>query len=246
MRSLMKRWARAAGYRVERWRPANRFSAMSDALELLRLRGFQPRVIIDGGANIGEWAEMALDIFPGAAIHLVEPQPACRPQLERLAHNREAATVHAVALSQPGRTSLAFTGGAAGGGTGVHVLTARETEVELDAAATTLDELFAARISRADRPLLKLDLEGHELDALRGAVAVFKAVEVIVIEARLYDINNNGLPVFRDLFQLLDRAGFELYDVASIGWRRRDMRMHMLDAVFVRADSALAADRSWL
>jgi FkbM family methyltransferase len=246
MRDLLKRWARAAGYRLERWRPANRFGAMSDALELLRLRDFQPRVIIDGGANVGEWTEMALRIFPGAAVHLVEPQPACRPRLEKLARTREGLTVHAVALSQPGRTRLAFTGGVAEGGTGVHVLTAAESNVELECPSTTLDELFVARISRADRPLLKLDLEGHELDALRGADAVLAAVEVIVIEARLYDINHNGLPVFRDVFQFLADRGFELYDVASTGWRRRDMRMHMLDAVFVRTGSALAADQSWL
>jgi FkbM family methyltransferase len=246
MRSLVKRWARAAGYRVERWRPANRFNAMSETLELLQLRAFQPRVIIDAGANVGQWTEMALRVFPGSAVHMIEPQPACRPSLERLAAARDAVTLHPVALSRPGQTRLAFTGGVAEGGTGVHVMIAGESDLELECPATTLDELFAARVSRADRPLLKLDLEGHEVEALRGAGALLDAVEAIVIEAQLYDINNNGLPVFRDVFQLLADRGFELYDLASTGWRRRDMRMHMLDAVFVRSDSPLCADRSWL
>jgi len=41
-----------------------------------------------------------------------------------------------------------------------------------------------------------------------------------------------------------DDVGFELYDLASIGWRQRDMRMHMLDPVFVRSDSPLCTDRA--
>ena len=52
--------------------------------------------------------------------------------------------------------------------------------------------------------------------------------------------------MFRDVFGFLADHGFELYDLASTGWRRRDMRMHMMDPVFARADSPLCADRSWL
>ena len=245
MKPLLKRLARQAGYRIERWRPANRFDAMVDALELLRLRDCRPRVIIDAGANVGAWTKMALRVFPGAAVHLVEPQPACRPALERLARARDSETFHPIALSEPGRTRLSLTGGAAYGGTGVHVMTAGESGVELECPATTLDALFATRVTRADRPLLKLDLEGHELDALRGARTLLDALEVIVVEAQLYDINCSGvIPTFHDVYEFLIGRDFELYDLASVGWRRRDMRMHMMDPVFARSDSPLCTDRA--
>ena len=97
-----------------------------------------------------------------------------------------------------------------------------------------------------DRALLKLDLEGHELPALRGATALLQAVEVVVIEAQVYDVNPNGLPIFRDVFELLCKHDFELYDFASLRGRPRDLRLCMPDAVSARADSAVAADRSWL
>jgi FkbM family methyltransferase len=245
MRQLAKDLFRKAGFRLERWRPSNRFDAMADALELLKRQDFHPRVIIDGGANAGNWTRMALHVFPDAAVHLIEPQPACRPALERLARTHAAMTLHPVALSEPGRTRLSFTGGTADGGTGVHVMIAGETDVELECLATTLDGLFATRIERADRPLLKLDVEGHELDALRGARALLDAIEVIIVEVQLYDINDSGvIPVFRDVYDFLAGRGFELYDLASIGWRQRDMRMHMLDPVFVRSDSPLCTDRA--
>ncbi|OFV92013.1 MAG: hypothetical protein A3G76_03315 [Acidobacteria bacterium RIFCSPLOWO2_12_FULL_65_11] len=247
MKKLVQRAFRQVGYRVERWRPASRFNAMDETLELLHGRGFDPRVILDGGANCGQWAQMALDVFPEACVHLIEPQPSCRRALEQLAASRPTARLHALALSEPGRDRLSLTGGVAYAGTGVHVMTPTETEVELECRATTLDELFATIVSRADRPLLKLDLEGHELAALRGATRLLDAVEVAIVEAQLYDINQSGVtPVFRDVYDLLAHRGFDLYDIASTGWRRRDMRMHMLDPVFVRTDSPLYADRSWL
>ena len=245
MRQLVKDLFRRAGYRLERWRPANRFAAMGDVLEQLRRSLFRPAVIIDGGANVGDWTRMALPVFPDATVHLIEPQPACRPALERLARTHASVTFHPIALSEPGRTRLQFTGGTAHGGSGVHVMIAGETGVELECPATTLDDLFAAHTCRADRPLLKLDLEGHELEALRGARALLDAIEVIIVEVQVYDINHSGvIPVFRDVYDFLTGRGFELYDLASIGWRRRDMRMHMMDPVFVRADSPVHLDRS--
>jgi len=247
MKDLVKRLCRRAGYRVERWRPANRFNAMADTLELLRLRGFQPGVVIDAGANVGNWTRMALEVFPEAAVHLVAPQPACQPALERLARTSSSLTVHPVALTEPGEPRLAFAGGASYGGTGVYVTPPDGHDVEFECRATTLDELFGGRLDRADRPLLKLDLEGHELSALRGGRTLLEAVEILVVEVQMYDINDNGLfPVFRDVFTFLGDHGFELYDVACMGWRHRDMRMCMMDAVFARTGSPLTLDHSCL
>jgi FkbM family methyltransferase len=247
MKKVIQRACRQIGYRVEQWRPASRFNAMDETLELLHRRGFEPRVVLDGGANVGQWARMALAVFPESRIHLIEPQPSCRRSLDRLAASWPAARVHPVALSEPGRHRLSFTGGAEHGGTGVHVLIPTETDVELECSATTLDELFAATVSRADRPLLKLDLEGHELAALRGATRLLDAIEIAIVEVQLYDINDSGvIPIFRDIYDFLAHRGFDLYDIASTGWRPRDMRLHMFDPVFVRTDSPLYADHSWL
>ena len=42
-----------------RLRPANRFQAMDEMVLLLRGFGFNPRVIIDAGANVGAWTRIA-------------------------------------------------------------------------------------------------------------------------------------------------------------------------------------------
>jgi hypothetical protein len=70
-------------------------------------------------------------------------------------------------------------------------------------------------------------------------------VEVVLLEAQLFEINDNGRPLFSELAVLLSDAGFDLYDFATLTGRRRDGRLRMVDALFVRRDSSLLADRSW-
>jgi hypothetical protein len=78
------------GYSLHRW-PTNRFDGMQDALLLLRRSGYSPGVIIDAGANVGNWTRMAHSVFHDATIHLVEPQPACRGALDDLFVRRDGA-----------------------------------------------------------------------------------------------------------------------------------------------------------
>lgn len=251
VRCRLKQWVRLAfakaGYRVTRLRPANRFQAADEALILMRNLGYSPRVIVDAGANVGDWTRMARSIFPKAHFHLIEPQPACVKPLKRLLHSAEGLTYHAVALTKPGTSRVRMIGGGdAGGGTGAWIARPGERALgEVECPATTLDALLADRVTRKDRALLKLDLEGHEIAALTGGERVLISVEVVLTELQFYEINNNGFPVFSDMIRFLGDRGFELYDFASLSQRPRDMRLRMGDVVFVRKDSPLVADRSW-
>jgi hypothetical protein len=93
--------------------------------------------------------------------------------------------------------------------------------------------------------LLKLDLEGHEIAALRGAERLLDAVEVVIAEFQLYELGGNGLPVFGDLLRFLEERGYALFDVACLSGRPRDRRLRMGDAVFVRSGTPLLADGAW-
>jgi FkbM family methyltransferase len=234
------------GYSLHRW-PVNRFDGMQDALLLLRRSGYSPGVIIDAGANVGNWTRMARSVFHDATIHLVEPQPACRGALDDLSRRTPGLMVHPVALTEPGIHRVRMVGGGETGvGTGARV--ARPGEREPDAVqcpAITLDALLADRVVREDRALLKLDLEGHELTALQGARRLLDVIEVLLTEVQFFDINDDGFPVFADVVGFLRTRGFEPYDFACLLQRPRDVRLRMGDVLFVRRDSALLADRSW-
>ena len=235
----------AFGLRVMRARPANRFDAMCDSLRMIARAGFEPTIVIDAGANVGQWARKASDAFPGVPLHLIEPQAPCQAELRAFASTRGSVEIHQTAVTRPGRASVRMAGATAGS-TGAHVLgDAEHAENEDSLPATTLDLLFANRVGDLDRVLLKLDLEGHEADALAGATMLLSRVEVLVTETQVYEIERNGHPTFADLMRMLGERGFLFYDVAALASRLRDGRLRMGDVIFVRSGSALTSDNRW-
>jgi FkbM family methyltransferase len=188
---------------------------------------------------------MASAAFADAPLHLIEPQAACRAALDAFAARRGATEIHDTFLTKRGVSRVQVVG-AGSGSTGAHVIdtsTGRTDGQSMPAA--TLNKVFAHRLRDTDRVLLKLDVEGHELDVLDGASEVLPHVEVIVSEVSFFDIEHAGHPAFTDFVTALAGAGFTLYDIAALASRRRDGRLRMGDAVFVRSTSPLMADDSW-
>jgi FkbM family methyltransferase len=247
MKNVVKRALRQFGIRVSR-SPGNRFEVIGDTLAAMRGRGFEPRIVIDGGANCGQFFSLARPIFPDAVFHLIEPQPVCTAALRTLAKQDGGdVVVHETALTKPGVQRVRMVGGGDdGGGVGNWVANADDhAPGEFEAQATTLDSLLDEGISIGDRGLLKLDLEHHELPALEGATALLAKVEAILIEVTFFDINDWGATLFPEVVDFLGGRGFVLYDFASLASRARDGRLRMGDAMFVRNGTPLVGDNAW-
>jgi len=237
-----RRVCAAAGFAVTRL-PRNRFDAMSDVLRRLAREGFAPTAIVDVGANVGQWSTAASAVYPDVPLHLIEAQSECRPALDAFARARGSAELHSAIVTSPGVSHVRVVGA---GTTGAHVV--RDASGRSDGQSmpsTTIDALLAHRFRETDRVLLKLDVEGHELEVLAGAEAVLPHVEVVVSEVLFYDVEHTGDPTFVDFAARLAACGFVLYDFAALASRPRDGRLRMGDALFVRRGSRLEADNRW-
>ena len=93
VKALGKKLLERAGFVVHRV-PANRFEAMETTLRQLRQGGYRPRVVIDCGANRGQWFGIASSVFPESEFHLIEPQQECWASLEAAAARRGRTHVH--------------------------------------------------------------------------------------------------------------------------------------------------------
>ncbi len=234
---LIKKLMALTPYRVSRHRE-NRFDATHSCLWHFRELGYQPRLVIDGGAYLGTFADAAQRAFPAAEIHLVEPQPAARAPLEAMARQR-GWTFHACALDdRAGSLRLACE---ATPNTGAHVTFAEEDAT--DVPASTVDTLFGAHLRADSRALLKLDLQGHELRALRGAVASLPSIELVLVEVSFF--RQYLEPSIPELVNFFDEQGFDLFDVVGLSGRTRDGRLRQGDFVFVRRGTVLSADTAW-
>ena len=115
--------------------------------------------------------------------------------------------------------------------------------VDSHCGARTLDALFGHTLTPAHRPLLKMDLQGYELEALHGGVTVLRSVEVILAEVSFYSRAHAARLL--EMMVFLDAQGFALHDIAALAGRARDNRLRQGDFLFVRRDSPLAADERW-
>jgi FkbM family methyltransferase len=101
----------------------------------------------------------------------------------------------------------------------------RVTEVEV----TTIDEALSF-LNHID--ILKLDLQGFELEALRGASTSLSGVDVILTEVQFTELYD-GSAVFCDIVDYLERQSFHLHDLFALS-RGPSGRLECGDAIFMR------------
>lgn len=245
LKTVIKNLLKYTPYRITRKMALNRFQALDICMNLLRSFGFAPNIIIDGGAHLGQFALEAVRIFVDAQVYLIEPQPACLPYLKRISDRRRFTLYPYFIASEieadKGTILLAVDDVPT---TGAHRVEESDSKGKVvEVPATTLDRLFAETLSATDRVLLKLDLQGGELSALRGADSLLEAIEVILTEVSFFAQADE--PLISRLINFLDQHGFDLFDIASISARRRDNRAREGDLVFVKRGSPLLSDTGW-
>lgn len=90
-----------------------------------------------------------------------------------------------------------------------------------------------ARDVEASRTLVKLDVQGHELSALRGAEHVLSHVRMVEVELSVVALYE-GQSMMLEVMQYLDAHGFELADLEPIGRDRHTGQFMQFDGIFVR------------
>lgn len=243
MKRIVKRALARTPYRLVRRTRLNRFQAVDETLASLAERGYRPDAVIDAGAYTGGFAQSALRTFPGTFVHAFEPQPGCQRALTSLrASSAGRLEIYPVALCGPENDggSLLLSTAIEASSTGAHVVDEGKGSA---VPCQTLDTALGKHLASLAGGLLKLDLQGYELHALRGASAVLRQTNVILTEVSFYAQAYE--PKISALIAYLAERGFELHDIASIYARPRDDRPRQGDFIFVREGSALAMDTAW-
>jgi FkbM family methyltransferase len=243
VKSIVKAVLRKTPYRIIRDRGLNRFNAIDEQLLQLKRKGYEPSVVIDGGAHLGSFSMLARKLWPEATFHLIEPQESCIGHLRTLCDaNRFVLHPGALVDAENGRRGTVRFTAIEAPNTGAQVIFDSMTSEHrvTEVPAITLDDLFAGKLQKSERTFLKLDLQGSELAALKGGTVTLASIEVIIAEVSVW-----FSPSAVDIMCYLRDEHFEWYDVAALNGRTRDNRLCQGDFVFVRADSSLVADRSW-
>jgi FkbM family methyltransferase len=213
-----------------------RFPTLQGLLEHLKNNGFAPSAIVDVGAYVGDWSRTAAGVFPSAPLLMIDANPKNEEALQNAQREIGARSNYLVTLLGPeAKPSVRFYTL----GTGSSVLPELTTYArgETTLPMNTLDSVAGA-IARQAPILLKLDVQGFELEVLGGGESVLKQAEVVLLEAALLPYNE-GAPLFQEVVRFMAEAGFAVYDFCGQSRRETDWALLQTDVVFARNDSPL-------
>ena len=196
-------------------------------------------LVLDVGANVGQYAMRLRSNGYRARIVSFEPYAQAFAQLERTAARDPLWDAHRLALSDDeGEAELNVSGNSFS--SSLLPLTERHLETAPGSAYVAAETVPTARLESlwpqivgSARPWLKIDVQGFELQVLRGAGELIRQARVIQVELSLEPLYD-GAVTWKTVVEWLGDRGFDLAAVEP-GFEDPDSgRMLQFDGVFVR------------
>lgn len=206
------------------------FLAMVHKIKKLVDCGFYPKQVMDVGASKGEWTKSILSIYPNSKFLMVEANNFFEPLLKEIDQTYEIAMIS----DKISPNAEFYIGNGDSAGSSMHRENSHHPFHKIIRPSHTIDELAQKHAWTPE--ILKIDIQGSEFQALRGAAKVLKTATIVFIEAPIHNFNQ-GAASFRQISALLARAGFELYDM--FGFNHVNYYMIQFDAVYVKRSSSL-------
>jgi len=199
----------------------------------------EPRTVLDIGANRGQFALVARHRFPDAALLCFEPLPEPRERLERTVGGNGHVRVFPYALGDRSGSTLFRVSTEDDSSSLLPTTEAQRamfpgsaTAYEIDIEIRRLDDLIEPT-SLARPILVKIDVQGTELDVLRGSGALRDVVDDLLIECSFIELYE-GQPLVGEVIAFLSEWGMQVGGVHNVV-STPDGRCAQADLHFTRA-----------
>ena len=201
----------------------------------LQSKGFEPGSIIDIGAYEGNWTRMARRVFADVPVLMVEAQEAKRPFLDSVVSDLPGVTYAQTLLGRSAGQEVAFFEMETGSSMFEERSNAKRTARKLK--TNTIDALAEG----LPGPIfLKADVQGAELEVLRGGTETLKRCEVIQLEVAVASYNE-GAPDMLEVLGFLAEREFAPFDIGGLV-RPNGIDLVQMDFLFARRGSGLRTD----
>ena len=189
---------------------------------LQRLSGTTPRLAVDIGGNVGHYTAELRRNNPGLEIHVFEPSAVNIGRLRARFSTDPLITLVPVAVSDRSGSASLF---ADESGSGLGSLTKRRLDhfrIAFDAEETVktirFEDYWNSRLQGRPLDLAKLDIEGHELTALRGFGKALQVTRALQFEFGGCNIDTRTY--FQDFWYFFQEQRFDLYRITPFGAER--------------------------
>jgi len=210
---------------------------LRECLETIKKCGFDPKKILDIGANVGDWTAQASTVFPDAEYVLINPY---RHGVSVGRCARGGGLTYIVEILAECDKEVDWYGTGSVGDSIYREVSAHWAHVEPEKRqATSLDTLkhkYPEVFNDAQFDLIKIDTQGSEIPILKGGKNLIKNTSFILLEMPFFGVFNGGIPNFLEHIKFMDDNGFIPYNIVEIHqscWAMRNALIQ-IDIMFIK------------
>lgn len=207
--------------------------ATNGELQFMRQVLTKSQIVFDVGANVGSWTLMALQVNPHLRVHCFEPN---RSAFERLSLRNRGTNVicNNFGLGSRAETRSMYVYGDASAINSLYLRHGledgwnlapqpRAETVRLQSLDAYCEEQGVERIDFA-----KLDVEGHELEVLRGSIRMLTQGRIKIVQVEYGGCNIDARVLLKDIFDFFGPLHYAPHKILAAGLRhieRYDQRL---------------------
>ena len=208
----------------------------------IKTHGIVPLQIVDIGAAKGLWTRECLEVFPDANYFLIDPLEENIAALEKLQQNKSNINLWIGALGPKPETLNLY----------VHEDQSSFFQSEYSKSnqsstrtieVRTLDS-FTEDDTIQPPDMIKADVQGFELEVLKGAEKCLENTQLLLLEVSYRKIYENS-PLIHDVISFVASKGFRVFDVCSYIQRPLDNELAQSDILFVKNNSPIFSNQGW-
>jgi FkbM family methyltransferase len=210
------------------------------SLERMREAGLRPATVFDVG--VADGTPELYDVFEGVRYVLIEPLEESEPRMRRIVERHPGSiAINAAAGPKPGEATFVVTRNLSGSSFLLKPSIGESRTVPV----VTIDQV-AEEHALPEPYLLKLDVQGYELEVLAGAEQALGKTAAVIAEVSLWaDRKGKGMAEFAALIAWMRARDFVLFDIAQIARRDYDDAITEMDVVFLPASSPLRENSTY-
>tara|TARA_B100000945_G_scaffold296183_1_gene274261 strand:+ start:521 stop:1183 length:663 start_codon:yes stop_codon:yes gene_type:complete len=198
------------------------------ALQKLKSFGFEPKNILDIGANKGKWTlEIKKKVFPKAEYTLIEAID--YEELEKLRVNYDNINYKNILLDEIEHLVTWYEKRNTGDSLFRENTGHFDDCKEIKRTTTTLDSVFQ---KNEVFELIKIDCQGAEIPILKGGNILVQKSSVIILEVPFMGEYNIGAPNFYEHINYMETIGYRVFDIVEL--HRVDNILIQIDIIFIK------------
>ena len=199
-----------------------------NALQKLKSFGFEPKNILDIGANKGKWTlEIKKKVFPKAEYTLIEAID--YEELDKLSDKHDNINYKNILLDEIEHFVTWYEKRNTGDSLFRENTGHFDDCKEIKRTTTTLDSVFQ---KNEVFELIKIDCQGAEIPILKGGNRLIQKSSVIILEVPFMGEYNIGAPNFYEHINYMENIGYRVFDIVEL--HRVDNILIQIDIIFIK------------